>query len=464
MGRNVLFVVHLRELVDQTVEAFYRLGIKHIGVMRGDDTRIDRLAPVQIASIQTLARRDRPRADVIILDEAHRSISDTYVKNIWEAYPESVIIGLTATPCRGDGRGLIERYEALVVGATYDELIRGKYIADPLVYAPKEEPDMSRCRVRGGDWADEDVAEMMKTIAGHIVPTWLELASGRKTICFASGIDHSKDIVRRFVDAGVTAEHLDGTTPGPEREAVLARLASGETTIVSNCAVLTEGFDMPSIRCAIIARPTMSLVLHMQTAGRALRPGEVQPIIIDHAGNVGRHGLPHEDRTWSLEKGAARKDKNPYTTCKKCFAYYELKFKACPHCGFERPVQPREVPKEVEAKMQVMGTKEIERSFYVSCVSLAQSRGFKPGMASFKFKEKFGRWPPWAWSEETKRLYAEDEDWQIRLTRRVEDKAYWAEGDAKAKAIIAAKKIPPRAPNKPDYAYDCDETDDGIPF
>lgn len=451
LGRRVMFVVHLRELVDQTVRALARVGVSDVGVMRGDDERVNADAVVQIASIQTLARRARPQADIIILDEAHRSLSDSYARNIWEAYPGALIIGLTATPCRGDGRPLGDRYEALVVAASYSQLIAGGFISEPVVYMPKTIPDMTGVRTIAGDWDDGEVERVMSSIAGDIVPTWQELAGGRSTIVFAAGIKHSQNIVARFLAAGVAAEHLDGTTPGDEREAILGRLKSGETTVVSNCAVLTEGFDMPSIRCGIIARPTQSLVLHMQTAGRVLRPGDVHPIIIDHANNVSRHGLPHEDRIWDIYGQAKRvADKSAYRTCQACFAYYAASAMRCPHCGAVAPVKPRELPQETKAVMVAVNAAQggnLERAFYDDAVNLARSRGFKPGMAAFKFKEKYDRWPPWSWSQETKRLYAEDEDWQDRLERRVREKAFWAEADAKAKAeSVAAEAGEPPVP------------------
>jgi len=424
-GLRVLFVVHLRELVDQTVRAFEGLGITHVGVMRGDDDRIDASAPVQIASIQTLARRDKPIADVIVLDECHRSISAQYVKYIWEAYPDATIIGLTATPCRGDERPLGEWYQALVIGATYSELIADGYISEPIIYAPKVLPDLSHVHRVAGDWNEGDLEEEMAKIAGNIVPDWLEHAAGRKTIAFACGIAHSKDIVRRFLDAGVAAEHLDGTTPGAEREAILERLRTDETTVVSNCAVLTEGFDLPSIRCAIIARPTLSLVLHMQTAGRALRPGDIQPVILDHAGNCARHGMPHQDRGWRIDgPPVPPKDANPYKTCKFCFVYISASADVCPHCGAEQPKKPRELPIEEPAKMVQITTAEVELSFYRTQVDTACYMGFKPGFASAKWKEKFGRWPPWSWSEETKRRFADDEEWQARLERRTREREW----------------------------------------
>lgn len=459
--RRVLFVVHLRELVDQTVRALARCGITSVGVMRGDDDRVDPDAPIQVASIQTLARRDRPKADIVILDEAHRSLADSYVTSIWEAYPEAIIIGLTATPCRGDGRPLGERYDELVVGATYSQLIEDGFVADPIVYAPRVQPDMGSIRKVAGDWDAEQVEEMMTGLAGEIIPTWMECAEGRSTIVFASGIRHSRDIVRRFTEAGVTAEHLDGETSGDERAAILERLSNGTTTVVSNCAVLTEGFDAPTIRCAIIARPTLSLVLHMQTAGRALRPGLVRPVIIDHAGNVGRHGLPHEDRSWSITGPAVRKaTKNPYRTCAKCFAYYRASAPVCPHCGFAPPVEERELPTETKASVELVTTALLEKNFYVAAVNLARSRGFKPGMAAFKFKEKFGKWPPWAWSQETKAQFATDILWQNKLEARQAEKAHWAA----VEAAEAARAQEPANVSDGEAWTQAPVEDDEIPF
>lgn len=424
-GLRVLFVVHLRELVDQTVRALARCGVTHVGVMRGDDGRADSTAPVQIASIQTLARREKPKAELVILDEAHRSIARLYKRHIWDAYPASFVIGLTATPCRTDGRPLGEHYERLVVAATYSELIEGGYIAEPIVYAPKSAPDLSSVRRVAGDYDEGQLEGAMTAIAGDIVPTWQEHAGGHRTVVFAVSINHSRDIVERFLAAGVAAEHLDGETPAKERAAILARLASGETTVVSNCAVLTEGFDMPAIRCAVLARPTLSLVLHMQTAGRALRAGEVRPVILDHAGNVSRHGLPHEDRTWSIDgKTKREKEKQPFRMCKGCFAYIALAAKECPYCGLVVEKETRELPQEERhVKLAKVDIASLEEEFFIAALHKAQLWGLKPGFAAHKFKERFGRWPPWSWSERGKQMFAGDESWRWRVKQRGQRKA-----------------------------------------
>lgn len=433
MGGSVLIVVHLRELVSQTYRHLQSLGVERIGVMRGDDGRVDPWAKVQIASIQTLARRDRPKATVVILDEAHRSLADSYVTNVWEAYQDAIIIGCTATPCRGDGRPLGERYDCLVEAATYSALIAAGHVAEPIVYSPERSPDLSGVRRVAGDWDDGELERRMSALVGNLTDEWRAHAGGRKTIVFASGISHSRNIVERFNAMGVSAEHLDGTTPGTEREAILARLETGETSVVSNCAVLTEGFDMPSIRCAVIARPTLSLVLHMQTAGRCLRPGAERPVILDHADNCARFGFPHEDRVWRLDGPAVRKTVvNPYRTCGQCFVYFERRLKACPYCGWTAPAAERALPVEEPGRLTTATPASIERAFFDAQVNKAREKGFKPGFASAKFKEKFGRWPAWSWSEEVKRDYACDEDWQERQQRRERERQFWNEQKSKS--------------------------------
>src|SRR5690606_30708365 len=138
------------------------------------------------------------------------------------------------------------------------------------------------------------------------------LGGGLRTVAFAVNVEHSRAIVARFVAAGVAAEHLDGSTPTAERDAILRRLETGETRIVSNCAVLTEGWDQPAVKCAILARPTQSTGLYLQQAGRILRPWQdVRPIILDHAGNSLAHGLPQDDRALTLDGGATHASRAP---------------------------------------------------------------------------------------------------------------------------------------------------------
>lgn len=340
-SRRVVFVAHRRELITQTFRKLVEAGIdeREIGVLMGRDKRTRPEAPVQVVSIATFVRREPPPADLVIVDECHRSLSPSYIELI-ERYAAAGarIVGLTATPFRANGEGLGEVFEALVLVARPRELIDEGFLVAPRVFSGGT-PDLTGVHTRGGDYVEHELEQAMNRTAlvGGIVEHWQRLAEGRRTVAFASGVEHSQAITAAFVAAGVPAEHLDGTTPTAERDAILARLESGETLVVSNCGVLCEGWDMPSCKGLILARPTKSLGLYMQQAGRVLRPwNDTRPIILDHAGNALQFGLPQDDRDFSLD-GAKATGAAPTRECPSCSAIVSRGAPVCPECGYEFP-------------------------------------------------------------------------------------------------------------------------------
>ena len=248
-------------------------------------------------------RMELPSADLLIIDEAHHCPANTYRKII-DAYPQAVLIGLTATPCRGDGRGLGGIFDVIVECPQVAELIEQKYLVRTRVFAPVD-PDLKGVETRVGDYVESQLAERMDraNLVGDIVSHWHRYGERRKTVCFAVNVQHSLHIRDEFIKSGVRAAHVDGTMPKPERDAVLARLASGETTLVTNCMVLTEGWDMPEVSCCILARPTRKMGLYRQMVGRVLRPapGKVNAIVLDHSGAVFRHGFVEDRVDWTLD-------------------------------------------------------------------------------------------------------------------------------------------------------------------
>jgi len=277
----VMVVVHRLELVDQQVAQLAKLGISNVGVMRGNDERTNPSASVQVASIQTLARRDKPPAGLILVDEAHKAAADSYGTSVFDAYPDAIIIGFTATPTRQDGRPLGAIFDCMEIAATYAELIRGKFIAEPVCYRAPEQPDLSNVRIVGGDYDEGQLGEVMrdKRLVGRLLDHWLALANKypnpkggiglvegprRRTFIFATGIQHSLDICAKFSAAGVKIAHVDGETPEDERRRIVKALGTGELEAISNCNILLEGADVPSAKCVVHARPTQSLVLWRQ--------------------------------------------------------------------------------------------------------------------------------------------------------------------------------------------------------
>lgn len=432
-GRRCLFVAHRKELIDQTVKAFVRLGVTDIGVIRAGDKRANPSAMLQIASIQTLARRKVDvDFDLIVIDEAHRAVAKSYTVHLFERFPRAVIIGLSATPIRSDGRPLNSHFDALVVGALYSELIAAGAIVEPIVYSTPVLPDLSSVRTTAGDYNLEDLEAAVNkgALVGNILHEWRKHPPQR-TVAFAVSVRHSQAIVETFREAGVTAEHLDGTTPEAEREAILARLESGETMVVSNVGVLCEGWDLPSCKTLILARPTKSLGLYMQMGGRIFRPwNDVRPIVLDHGGNVDRHGLPHVDRTWSLEAKVKQPGEAPTKVCKSCFAYVRAGAPVCPYCGvpFPKPAESLALPSAVVEPIPIdlaLRTLAVEdggdpeqlrvfRDLHKKC----RERGWKLGAAIHRFEERFGAPPPKAWIDALKSDARKDREWKDRIKAR----------------------------------------------
>jgi hypothetical protein len=242
-GQCVLFLAHRRELISQTYRRLVQMGVPEaeVGVLMGNDPRRRPGARVQVASVDTLRNRAKPRADIVFIDECHRALARSY-QEISAHYPDAVHLGLTATPYPADGRGLGDAYQELVVVASPSELIAEGFLVAPSVFTVPGEhlPDLSSVHVRAGDYESKQLEDAVnrKALIGNIVEHWVQLANGKRTVAFAVSVEHSKHIAERFREAGVAAEHLDGTTPGDERDAILARLDAGTTLIVANCGVL----------------------------------------------------------------------------------------------------------------------------------------------------------------------------------------------------------------------------------
>lgn len=423
LGNRVVFLAHRRELITQAFKKVIgcscRPGYEHdslvpdpqcqanglprkmVGVLMANDKRRNPAAVVQVASVDTLRNRAKPPCDLLIVDEAHRSLAKSYVM-LMAAFPDAAVIGLTATPYRADNRGLGEEYDEIVVVTSPKKLMAEGFLVEPRVFTvpTSELPDLSRVRIKGGDYDHTELAAACDRsgLIGNIVDHWFKRADNRQTVVFASNIEHSKHIVERFRERGVAAEHLDGATPMEERDAILARLERGETRVVSNYGVLTEGWDQPSVKCAILARPTKSASLAIQMMGRILRPyGDVGAIILDHAGVVLDHGLPQDDREFSLDP--PKKKRNREVTCKmcpSCFAIVPLSAREC-GCGHLFEVaEPEDKTAERDGELVEVrpATQEEKRADWDAICKKAIEKGYQPGWAKYRFKEKYGVWPP----------------------------------------------------------------------
>lgn len=407
---GVLVLAHRKELIDQASARLDGQGVDHGVIMAGHPRRRP-LERVQVASIQTLTRRTKPPAGIVIVDEAHRAKAASW-NAVLDLYPGAIVLGWTATPFRLDGKPLGDVFDALVVGATARELVSLGHLA-PVTGFSYDTPDLKKVRKSKGDYDDKQLHVVMggTKIMGSIVDQWLPYRH-LSTVVFGVNIEHSKELCARFVAAGARAEHIDGTTPKPMREAILARVASGETEVVCNVNVLTEGTDIPRLKLCILARPTMSLALYIQETGRVRRPwGGFTARIHDHAGCVMQHGLPDATREYSLERVQGKRSDvavlDPLTTCKKCRAVYPAEMTACPDCGWVSPVNPRLIQEvegdriefeTIEENQFEVATPERMRDVFREYAADGKARGYKPGYAAHRFKARFGRWPERAWA------------------------------------------------------------------
>jgi len=394
-----LFLVHRLELVEQAAARFTNHGIR-AGIIQGD-TPVTPDAPVQVASVQSLVRRVRPPAEIVITDEAHHAVAGTFA-DVIEAYPEAFHVGVTATPYRLDGRGLGTLFEEIVVAAYPHELVELGYLVKPRIYTAPP-PDLSGIRKVAGDYAQGQLSERMTSLVGNVVETWKKLGQGRKTVAFAVDIAHSRALAERFLEAGIPAEHFDGGDDRSSRRAVLDRFRSGETTVLSNCSLISEGFDLPEIGVVQMARPTASRALYKQQIGRAMRPaeGKADCILLDNAGNFGRFGDPLDVEEYSLTDEVRVPQPLAVKTCKACFAVIPAAAPTCPYCGFAPPVQVTKVTESedelVEAsslvrRYQAMGSDE-RVDLLRKLLADAESFGYRPGWAAYRYKSKFGHWP-----------------------------------------------------------------------
>lgn len=398
------WLVHRRELITQASKTFTSMGIPH-GIISGGHAS-DPLERVQVGSIQTIARRldDLPAPDMIVFDETHH-IGAAQWTQIFNRYPDAYVLGLTATPWRLDGRGLGGWYGDMIQGPTVADLIGRGSLSPYRLFAPSI-PDMAGVETQAGDYKQRSLSAIMDkpSITGDAVQHYQQLCPGKRAVAFAVSIEHSRNVAAQFLAAGIPAEHVDGGMDVASRDAAVERFVRGETLILSNAELFGEGFDVPAIEAAILLRPTKSLSLYLQQVGRALRPcdGKAQAIILDHAGNSLTHGLPDDDREWSLEDRPKRKgnekNESPVRQCLKCFRVYRPA-KACPGCGHQAPVQAREIEQRAGELVEVEAgaLKERRKAEERDCKTLADferlgaARGYKPGWAltQYRIREQY---------------------------------------------------------------------------
>ncbi len=404
-GKRGIFICDRVKLVQQALDAFDAEGL-NVGVMQGSHERTDFRAPIQIASIQTIARRKHlPEFDFAIVDEAHVHYKAT--QYAMERYTAVPFIGLTATPY---SKGLGLAYNDLVCPITPTELLEGKFLT-PVTYYGGASVDVSQIKGRqlktGGTDYDPialgKATEDDQTLVGDIIQNWLKHANGRQTIAFSPSIKHSRDMVDKFNEAGIPAVHIDGYMDDEERQVIYRAHDEGEFLILSCSRLLNVGYDAPKVSCLIDCFPTKSIIAYVQRAGRIMRTaeGKEDAVYLDHAGNVARHGFAEDIEPEALDtkaKGFSEKNQvkekkeKKVHDCPQC--YRKFTGMRCA-CGYTHPIKERletdgSVLKRLERKKRV----QLSRGEWLGQLALyGRYQGYKAGWASHLYRQKFGGWP-----------------------------------------------------------------------
>ena len=303
---RVLAIAHREELIIQAASKLHAATGQGVGIIKaGYDFEPARR--FQVASVQTLINRLDVVGDfdLAIVDECHHVQKENTYGRILDRYGEARVLGVSATPCRADGGGFDDLFSALVCGPPTAELIEQGYLSPYKLIADEHEMTTAGVKTTAGDYNQKQLAAANDAVelAGSIVGSYRERAEGKRAIVFALNVAHSRAIASAYNQAGIVAAHLDGDSTPDERKAALTAFAAGEVKVLSNCALFTEGFDLPAIEVVQIARPTKSVSLWLQMLGRGLRPspGKDEALLIDHTDNWRRLGTPTRPRLWTLE-------------------------------------------------------------------------------------------------------------------------------------------------------------------
>lgn len=423
-GNGSFFICHRREIVDQTFKTYLANELEASFIMGGRSVNLEN--NIQIANIATLVNRldkyKKPR--IIIWDECHHLAASNWTR-VFDAYPDAIHIGLTATPCRLDGKPLNTFFEIMVKGPTLRKLMDEGYLVNYEYFAPSK-IDLKKLTKGKGDYTKKslETADFRGKLIGDNITHYKKMAMGKRNVIFAVSIKHSKEIVQRYKDEGIPAAHLDGDVLAKERRETIEKFDKGEILILSNVDLFGEGFDLPNIEVVSLLRPTQSLSLYMQMVGRGLRTvysqgfdlstkeGRLNAIlhsdkqkllILDHANNYDQHGMPDDDRIWTLSKEKPRnvtREKNegvPMKRCPECFYAHDPAL-VCPNCGHTYEADGRTV-KEIAGELVLIGSRQekeakkqeiIIADCLLDLVIIEKERGYAHGWAEINWDEKTG--------------------------------------------------------------------------
>lgn len=403
--------------MDQTSRKLDDNGIDH-GVIQAGHWRVRPHLPVQVASIQTFIKRDHFEADLVIIDEAHRAPTAMYGTALDRFGRPPAVVGVTATPYRLDGLGLGDMFEDLVVAAHAKPLCQEGFLMEPEVIG-----------AFGASGPPKKMPKADIVLRGKVIEHWKRYALGGRTVVFCRNVKHSKATAEAFREAGVSAAHLDGNTSTTRREEILTDLASGRLTVVTNCNVIAEGWDLPLLECVVLLRRTESRMLYKQQVGRVMRPHKDKRFarVIDHVGLTLMHGRVTDPERYSLSRteGESVNFKGGHeeiplaVLCESCNRFFGPHEPKCPYCGAANKVpSPEPTIAETDEKLVILpnglelrqghnASPEEKQAYYTHLCQMCVMHRYNPGWVAHRYKEMFTVWPRGMTPPEAFRQYKE---------------------------------------------------------
>lgn len=423
-GNRTAILTPRGEIFDQTRRMAAQVcGEGNIGTLRaGHEWNSSK--PIHIVSWPTLTSRIRrskawfPEVERLLVDEVHLSMAPRMLEILKHYAPRAIVDGYTATPARQTGRGLGQYFTELHHVTSVRQLVKEGFLCKT-EYWGGAEPDMKGVKIRQGDFENKETSKRSVVLVGDVVDNWLRLANDRHTIVFAVDVAHAEALADRFVRVGIKAEVIHSRLSQETRDERVARFKALQSQVLVNVGIATYGFDAPETNCVVLARPTKSIVLHLQMLGRGMRPkpdGSVC-LVLDHGGNVRRLGQADDLFRWRLDQGkqacenwsrmegSGEAKESQTHECEQCHYLFSAS-RVCPKCGWAVPFTKRDVKSTSENLVRISGqlVEPLPDGFpnheflYRMLKFYGNEKGYKPGWPSAKFKDIAGAWPERDWA------------------------------------------------------------------
>ena len=420
-GSKLLFLVHLDVLVGQTYEKMKSFGLQCGFIKAGWPENRD--APIQIASVQTMAKRDWWKdwpADLVFYDEGHTTVfSQVGQELLYNTHPGAVHLAMTATPYRLGNDQLGDHFETLVCAPPPTAIQKMGFLAKMKYFGipTEDQVDLDGVQLVAGEYNEKQLKNACDRpeLIQRVVQEWLRLTPDKRTIAFCVDVGHARHVAEAFNQAGVKADYVAGSTSIKKRKELYEAIGSGDLRVLTSCNVLSIGFDVPSIEVGLLLRPTTSSALHQQQIGRVMRispqTGKKFGMILDQAGNLQRLGFPEDITTYELPYGSVETEAQPGKShsypkkqCPECNACIQTFVMECPECGHDwmadRPIYTQDLIALMGREQLSQITDEAERCrIYEALRQRCFRQGYDPNLARNNYYEYFEVWPHDSWSK-----------------------------------------------------------------